>query len=333
MRSTWRRRPSVPRTGCVYTFTIREGATYASGDPVLADHFIASWTRALDPENLSPMAAFMQPLKGFDAWLAGEAEAALGFRAEDDRNVVVELAAPSTIFPSFLASFVWAVIDPAVVESVGDENFVLNGAGAGPWQFTEYERDTRFVMEPNPNYYDAASPSLARIVWPILNGPDAAREALDLYRNEEAARPTCRFRWRPRSRRTRRWPRNSCGWTSSQAPSVRWPWTSGSRLSTTSACAAPSAGHRPGPLRRDLFRYVDAGHRFYSPGGVRALRLSTAGWLSVRPRSGAGAARRSRLPEGQGLPEIIYYHPAGDTDEELQRVRASYKCSKKIWGS
>ena len=27
-------------------------------------------------------------------------------------------------------------------------------------------------------------------------------------------------------------------------------------------------------------------------------------------------------PDGQGLPEIIYYQPSGDTDEELQRVRA-----------
>jgi ABC-type transport system substrate-binding protein len=133
--------------GLRYTFTIREGATYASGNPVLADHFIASWTRALDPANLSPMVAFMEPLRGYDAWINGEADAELGFRAEDDRTVVVELTEPATYFPSFLASFVWSVVDPAVLEASGDENFVLNGAGTGPWQFTEYERDTRFVMD------------------------------------------------------------------------------------------------------------------------------------------------------------------------------------------
>ena len=59
--------------GLRYTFTIREGATYASGNPVLADHFIASWSRALDPANLSPMVAFMEPLRGYDAWINGEA--------------------------------------------------------------------------------------------------------------------------------------------------------------------------------------------------------------------------------------------------------------------
>src|SRR5262249_19664790 len=62
-----------------------------------------------------------------------------------------------------------------------------NGAGTGPWQFVEYERDTQFVMEPNPNYYDPVSPSLGRIVWPVVNGPDAASSALDLYVNQNAA--------------------------------------------------------------------------------------------------------------------------------------------------
>src|ERR687893_2703635 len=91
--------------GLRYTLTIREGATYASGNPVLAGHFLASWNRALDPANLSPMVAFMEPVRGFDAWIAGEEGAELGFSAQDDRSVVVELDEPATYFPSFLASF------------------------------------------------------------------------------------------------------------------------------------------------------------------------------------------------------------------------------------
>ena len=173
--------------GLRYTFTVREGATYASGNPVLADHFISSWQRALDPANLSPMAAFMQPLKGYNAWLNGEEGAELGMHADDDRTVVVELEAPFNYFPSFLASFVWAVIDPTVLETYGEPNFVLNGGGAGPWQFTDYQQDTEFVMEQNPNYYGEQSPSLTKITWPVLDGPDAASAALDLYQNQDAS--------------------------------------------------------------------------------------------------------------------------------------------------
>ena len=50
--------------GLRYTCSIREGAAYASGNPVLADHFVASWQRALDPANLSPMVAFMEAVNG-----------------------------------------------------------------------------------------------------------------------------------------------------------------------------------------------------------------------------------------------------------------------------
>ena len=186
--------------GLRYTLTIREGATYANGSPVVADHFISSWTRALDPANLSPMVAFMEPVRGFDAWIAGEEGAELGFSAQDDRTVVVELDEPATYFP--VPGRVRLVSrrsrDP---RSLGEENFVLNGAGTGPWQFVEYERDTRFVMESNPNYYDPLSPSLTRIIWPIFNGPDAARTALDLYRDENASSADVPLSCCPRSRR------------------------------------------------------------------------------------------------------------------------------------
>ena len=176
----------VSDDGLSYTFTLLPDLVYASGNPVLAEHFVASWRRALDPADLSPMAAFMAPVRGVADLLAGEADAELGFSAPDDRTVVVELAEPINYFPSYMASFVWAVVDPAVLESAGQENFVLNGAGAGQWQFSEYELDTRVVMTPNPNYAGEANPSLGSIQLPILTGPTAAREALDLYIDDEA---------------------------------------------------------------------------------------------------------------------------------------------------
>ncbi|MBA3416409.1 MAG: peptide ABC transporter substrate-binding protein [Chloroflexia bacterium] len=176
----------VSADGLTYTFTLLPDLFYASGNPVLAEHFVASWQRALDPANLSPMAAFMAPVSGVADLLAGQADAELGFSAPDDLTVVVELAEPINYFPSYMAAFVWAVVDPAVLESSGQENFVLNGAGAGQWQFSEYELDTRVEMIPNPNFGGQANPSIVSIQIPILTGPTAAREALDLYLADEA---------------------------------------------------------------------------------------------------------------------------------------------------
>jgi ABC-type transport system substrate-binding protein len=123
------------------------------------------------------MAAFMQHVQGYQDYL-GQAEGAqLGFRAPDDATVEITLSQPYSFFPSFLASFVWSVVDPQVLEEAGPENFVLNGAGTGPWQFSEYELDVQFVMEPNTNHYRGNSPSISRIVWPIVNGPTALRDS------------------------------------------------------------------------------------------------------------------------------------------------------------
>jgi ABC-type transport system substrate-binding protein len=309
--------------GLRYTFTIREGATYASGNPVLADHFIASWTRALDPANLSPMVAFMEPLRGFDAWINGDEGAELGFRAEDERTVVVELEEPVTHFPSFVASFVWAVVDPAIIELSGQENFVLNGAGTGPWQFVEYERDTRFVMEPNPNYYDPLSPSLTRIVWPVFNGPDAARAALDLYREENAASADV-----PLSLLA-----DVEGDPALAAELIRLDSAQAAVRSLAMDFRQPPFDdvrvRRAFGLAFDRDRYAEIYEGTWTPADVFTPPLvrELSGYeppegFPFDPEQARALLAEAGYADGQGLPEIIYYHPVGESEAELERIQA-----------
>jgi oligopeptide transport system substrate-binding protein len=309
--------------GLRYTFTLREGATYASGNPVLAEHFISSWRRALDPATLSPMVAFMEPLLGFDSLIAGEEVENPGFRAEDDRTVVVELSEPVSYFPSFMASFVWAVVDPAVIEATGQENFVLNGAGTGPWQFTAYERDTQFVMEPNPNYYDPLSPSLVRINWPVVNGPEAAQAALSMYREDNAA---------------------SADVPLSILPDVEADATLAAELRRLDASQATvrslAMDFRQAPfddvrVRRafglafDRDRYAEIYGGTWTPTSVFTPPVvnELSGYAPPEgfpfdPEQGRALLAEAGYAEGQGLPEIIYYQPSGDSESELERVQA-----------
>ena len=60
---------TVSDDGTVYTFKIRSDATYANGNQVIADHFVTSWKRALDPSITSPMAAFMQHVEGYAEYI------------------------------------------------------------------------------------------------------------------------------------------------------------------------------------------------------------------------------------------------------------------------
>jgi ABC-type transport system substrate-binding protein len=173
---------AVSDDGLSYTFKIRPDAKYASGNTVVANDFLTSWKRALEPANLSPMASFMSLVEGYDAFVAGESEE-IGFEATDDQTVVIKLVKPANFFPSYVAAFVWSVVDPAAVEA-SSSNFPLNDAGTGPWRFTEFESSERIVLEPNTNHYGGNSPSIVRLVWQVVSGQNADADALELYRND-----------------------------------------------------------------------------------------------------------------------------------------------------
>jgi oligopeptide transport system substrate-binding protein len=307
--------------GLRYTFTVRENAMYASGNPVLAEHFISSWNRALDPANLSPMAAFMEPVRGFNDWINGVEGAELGFRVEDDRTVVVELDEPLTYFPSFMASFVWAVVDPQAIADFGEQNFVLNGAGTGPWQFTAYQQDTQFVMEPNPSYYGELSPSLVRISWPIFNGPDAASEALALYREGDASSADVPLSLMAEVEQDATLSGELVRLDTAQATirslamDFRQPPFDDVRVRRAFALAfdrqrysdiyggtwTPATSFTP-PVVTELSAYTPPEGLPFDPDQARAL-MAEAGY-----------------PDGQGLPEITLYHPSGESDEEISRL-------------
>jgi oligopeptide transport system substrate-binding protein len=176
---------TVSEDGKTYTFKIRSDAKYANGNKVTADHFVNSWKRALNPDQPSPMSYFMEPVRNYRKYLQKTSDS-IGFEAVDDTTVEITLSKAYTYFLSYLASYVWSVVDPEVLESEGDEGFVLKDAGTGPWRFTEFDAATQLVMEPNENHYGGVSPSIVKIVWPFVTGPTAASTALNLYKADDA---------------------------------------------------------------------------------------------------------------------------------------------------
>jgi len=170
----------------VWQVTLRPDLAFASGRAIGAEDCIASWRRALDPGAVSPMAAFMGNVEGFDAYTSGESTE-IGFTAIDKRTIEIRLAEPDSSFPASLATFVWAVIDLEVFADSKVADPLLADAGAGAWRFTEFVEGERLVMEPNPEYRGEPPASIDRVVWHILDGADAVTQALDLYRSDELA--------------------------------------------------------------------------------------------------------------------------------------------------
>lgn len=313
---------AVSDDGLTYSFRIRPDALYANGRPVLAEHFVRSWIRALDPANPSPMAFFMQNVAGYEEILSQAEGATIGFRAPDDATVEITLAEPVSYFPSYLAAFVWAVVDPQVIEETGERDFVLNSAGTGPWQFDELQIDSEFVMIPNPNYYGGSSPSLARIVWPILTGPTAAQEALDRYRNDEAVSADV-----PLSLKA-----DVEGDVTLAAEMIRLDAFPGTVRSLAMDFRQEPFGdvrvRRAFGLAIDRDRYAEIYEGTWSPTNVFTPPVvwELAGYqppegLEFNPDEARALLADAGYPDGQGLPEIVYYLPAGETPEEVDRVQ------------
>lgn len=173
-------------TADVWTATLRPDLVFASGNPITAQTFVDSWRRALDPRLPAPMTSFMELVAGFDAYVSGESDE-LGFAVVDESTIEITLSEPFTSFPASLATFVWAAIDLEVADDpeVGDP--ALAAASAGLWRFTELVDGDRIVMEPNEQAADPASPSIARVIWQILDGAQEAASPLDAYQNGAVA--------------------------------------------------------------------------------------------------------------------------------------------------
>ena len=312
---------TVSDDGTVYTFKIRSDARYANGKQVVAEDFIASWKRALNPDQPSPMAYFMEPVRNYRRYLQGTSEN-IGFEALDDSTVEITLSEAYTFFPSYLAAYVWSVVDPTVLEEAGDEEFVLRDAGTGPWRFTEFDPATQVVMEPNENHYGGVSPSITRIVWPFVTGPTAASTALNMYKQDEAISADVPISLKQEVERD---------------PDLSEQLTSIDPSGSVRVLAFDFKQEPFNDVRvrrafalatdREAFSEIFEGTwtptRSFTPPSVT---LTSEYEAPEGPEQDVDAAREllddAGFPEGEGLPTITYYQPSEDTDDEKARWRS-----------
>ena len=172
--------------GLTYTFHLREDAKFASGRDVVADDFVYSWKRALDPENPSPMLHFMEHLKGQKEYTEGTADEIEGVKVIDAKTLELTLTKPYNFFLSYLGTFVWDIIDREAVEEFG-EDFASHPSGTGPWTITTIDPQLVVEMEPNENYYGGVNPSISKLSFQVLVGPQADNTALNLFKSGETA--------------------------------------------------------------------------------------------------------------------------------------------------
>lgn len=175
LASAW----SVGEDGMTITFTIRDGATFQSGNPVTAEDVVWSLRRLIE-EDMS----------------GGTRLRALGFLPEnvadrirnpDASTVEVQLA--NRIDPNIvlflLAENSFSIIDSKLAmehETDGDQGgawLATNSAGSGPYVLNRWEPSTIVLLERNDSYWDGAG-KMARLVFRHM--PESQTQRLSLER-------------------------------------------------------------------------------------------------------------------------------------------------------
>lgn len=171
----------VSEDGRTFTFTIRPGLQFASGNPITAADPVYSLQRAVKL-NLSPafiLTQFGLTPENVDAMVRQTGD--MTFELEMDRAY-----APTLLLYCLTATVGFVVDSQLVMENEQDGDFghtwlTTNYAGSGPFAIREWRPNEAVVLERNDNYSGEA-PALARAIYRHI--PEQATQRLLLEQGD-----------------------------------------------------------------------------------------------------------------------------------------------------
>jgi len=168
----------------VYTFNLRQNATFNDGTPLTSADVVFTIERAVDSRTASFWQGRFMGLAGAAEYSEQQAETIEGLTAPDDYTVVLTMSAPNSAFLSTLADFTGLGILPMhILGEIAPENLINDPfnlaptVGAGPYNYVTYESDQFLELEANPTFWGDA-PAIERIFMRILL-PDIAAAELE----------------------------------------------------------------------------------------------------------------------------------------------------------
>ena len=169
----------VSDDGLTYTFTLRDGLKWSDGSDLTAGDFEYAWKRALNPETASPGVAYLYYVKNGQAYNEGNATVDdVGVKAVDDKTLEVTLENPTAYFPDLTAVTVYFPTKKDVVENStpwtkSADTYVCNGA----FRIKEINPQESYILEKNPEYYDADNVKLDGVDIIFIESAEAALSA------------------------------------------------------------------------------------------------------------------------------------------------------------
>lgn len=167
----------ISEDGKTYTFHLRTNALWSDGKPVVADDFVYSWRREVDPIVASEFSYQHEAVKNARDITAGKMPVeSLGVKAIDDYTLEVELEAPTAYFLELTAFPTYAPLRRDIIEKYGDswtlspETYI----GNGPYVMSERNIDENIIMVRSTNYWNADTIIAPKITFMFMQDGAAA---------------------------------------------------------------------------------------------------------------------------------------------------------------
>lgn len=315
--SDWR----VSDAGRTYTFTIRDGLTFANGRAVTAEDFVYSITRALAPETAAYGApAQLSHIQGAADVVSGKARAVSGLKALDARTLQITLDEPVAYFLAQLTYPYTFAVPRELVERGAD--WTDAAYGTGPYRIKEWKRGEYMLLAASEHYW-GGKPGVPFVRFVFNPDSDAAfqqyqRGDLDIMGSGQNPVPAARipevqnlpdFRSAPASLQTR-----YVGFNNRKAP------FDNEDVRRAFALAVD---------KRTLANETLAGQ------ALPADRILPTGLLGTQqpirpllfdPGAAKAALAQAGYPDGQGLPPItLTYGQEGDNETVVKALQRDWK--------
>ena len=170
----------------VYTFHLREDATWSNGDPVVATDYEFAWQQALNPEVASDYAYMLYFIHNAEPYLNGEVVwSEVGVKVIDDYTLEVTLDNPLPYATDLFAFRTLAPINQKFYEEVGADKYATDAeyfCCNGMYELTEWSHNSQIVFQKREDYWNADAVGPDEIVYKIITHSQAG---LNSYQSRE----------------------------------------------------------------------------------------------------------------------------------------------------
>lgn len=175
---------TVSKDGLTYTFYLRKKSRFSNGTPIIAQDFVFSWQRLVNPKNNTINSQILNNVVNANEIHSGKLSVEkLGVVAKTNSIFEVHLVHPDNKFLQYCADKSLVVLPEAVILRYGKNwNKIQHIVTSGPYRLKQHIVNGFILVQKNPWYWNSKHIAIENVKYiPYVD----ISSALDAYRDGE----------------------------------------------------------------------------------------------------------------------------------------------------